>query len=158
MESSQNKCLTLLGIFESQEKIFDKIILEIKRISPKSPEETAYLGYLLHNLYCGLEEVFKYTASTFENNIDDPTKYHIELLNRMNINVPDIRPALVDEKAYKLLDTLRGFRHIFRHSYQRDLRGDLIQIIKNDVIKSWPAVVSDIKLFKKFLSKSKVKK
>lgn len=38
-----------------------------------------------HNLYCAFEDLFKIVAETFENHIQDKSKYHQELLKRMDI-------------------------------------------------------------------------
>ncbi len=52
----------------------------IRLTAPDSQEKVSHLGYLLHNLYCALEDIFREVAQTFENRVDDPLRYHRELL------------------------------------------------------------------------------
>jgi len=79
------------------------------------------LGYQLHNLYCAFEDLFKIVASTFENEVTNRTHYHTELLRRMTMAIEGVRPALLSEETYRLLDNLRSFRHLFRHAYAYEL-------------------------------------
>ena len=39
----------------------------------------------------------------------------------MSLNIEGIRPALISEESFKLLDELRAFRHFFRHAYSYEL-------------------------------------
>jgi uncharacterized protein YutE (UPF0331/DUF86 family) len=39
----------------------------------------------------------------------------------MKLDVENYRPAVIDEELYLLLEDLRGFRHVFRHSYTFEL-------------------------------------
>ena len=84
------------------------------------------LGYKLHNLYCAFEDLFKIVAQYFENQIEDVARYHKELLRRLSLSIEGVRPALISEKTYKLLDELRAFRHFFRHAYSYELRYEKI--------------------------------
>jgi hypothetical protein len=39
----------------------------------------------------------------------------------MNLEIPGIRPKLIDEELYRLFDDFRAFRHKFRHLYSFEL-------------------------------------
>jgi hypothetical protein len=84
------------------------------------------LAYKLHNLYSAYEDIFKLIARFFENQIEDITRYHIGLISRMRIAIEGIRPKLLSEDSYRILDELRGFRHIFRHAYTYELDAERI--------------------------------
>ena len=62
----------LLGFLHSQEEIFSKILRDIEATEPDSSERKSHLGYLLHNLYCALEDLLQEVAKTFENRLEDP--------------------------------------------------------------------------------------
>jgi len=111
----------LLGYFTAQMELIEGILKEIYDTKPSKRAETTHLAYLLHNLYCSLEDIFQEVAKTFENKVEDPAKYHRELLKRMYMDVPGIRPKLLSRESYCTLDELRGFRHIFRHAYGYEL-------------------------------------
>lgn len=107
-----------LALFKSeiknQTRLIDKIYAKIEERKENISQNPAYLeslAYQLHNLYSAFEDLFTLVAEFFENSIDDLTSYHSELLKRMSLTVEGIRPAIIDEEAYKLLDNLRAFRH-----------------------------------------------
>ncbi|MGQ9631105.1 MAG: ribonuclease toxin HepT-like protein [bacterium] len=116
---------------------------EIERIFARVEERrrgegVAYLeslAYQLHNLYCAFEDMFKIIADFFENRIEDLTKYHRELLWRMKISIEGVRPALLSEESYRLLDSLRAFRHVFRHAYSYELDPQKVALVAEDALK-----------------------
>lgn len=87
------------------------------KINQDNEDLAVNLGYKLHNLYSAYEDLFKLVAGFFENQISDSAKYHIDLLKRMLIEIEGIRPHILTDESFRILDELRGFRHIFRHAY-----------------------------------------
>lgn len=92
-------------------------------------------AYQLHNLYCAFEDLFKIVADAFENHIQDKSQYHIELLKRMTIFIKGVRPSLLSQESYILLDNMRSFRHLFRHAYAYELDPRKVQIVLEDAAK-----------------------
>jgi len=78
------------------------------------------MAYQLHNLYSAYEQLFEIVAHSFENRIQGE-RYHADLLRRMRLEIEGIRPALISDEAFLLLDELRRFRHFFRHAYTAKL-------------------------------------
>ncbi len=105
------------------------------------------IAYQLHNLYCAFEDLFKIIANTFENNIQDKASYHMELLKRMAISIEGIRPSLVSQESYALLDNLRSFRHLFRHAYSYELDIRKVRIVLDDAMKLREIYRKDINTF-----------
>ncbi|BER91420.1 hypothetical protein [Atrimonas thermophila] len=93
------------------------------------------LAYQLHNLYCTYEDLFKIVARSFENSIEDPSKYHAEPLKRIKMEIEGVRPALISEESFKLLNSLRGFRHFFRHTYSYELDERKVSLVLEDALK-----------------------
>jgi len=93
------------------------------------------LAYQLHNLYCAFEDLFKTIASFFENQITDTLTYHSQLLKRMTFNIEGVRPALLDKETFVLLDTLRAFRHFFRHAYSYELDPKKLALVLEAALK-----------------------
>lgn len=81
----------------------------------------AALAYTIHNAYCVLENYFLRISKFFENSLPSDT-WHKSLLDRMTLEIPEVRPALITEKELKrhLLELLK-FRHKFRNLYGEDL-------------------------------------
>lgn len=130
------------------EKIYNRIE-ERRREKGKSRIES--LAYQLHNLYCAFEYLFKIIARTFENQIEEKSHYHLELLKRMTISVEGVRPALLGEENYRLLDSLRAFRHFFRHAYTYELDERKVKIVLEDAQKLKAVYRSEIDHFLKML-------
>lgn len=86
------------------------------------------VAYQIHNLYNAVEDLLKIVATCFENNITDTAHYHTALLKRMNQMIPNIRPALISEETFLILNGLRGFRHFFRHAYGTPIEYDQLKI------------------------------
>ena len=80
-----------------------------------------------------------------------PPRYHRELLQRMHLDIPGIRPRLLHTPGYQLLNELRGFRHIFRHAYDYELDEVRLGQLKAKVIEGWTAVEEDLANFGGFL-------
>lgn len=141
----------LLSYLDKQTEIVNKLLDEIKIVQPTGKESISHLGYLLHNLYCAFEDLFQEIAKTFENYIEDISKFHRELLKRMSLDIQGIRPKVLSQKSYFVLDELRGFRHIFRHSYDYELTPDRLNELKKNIIDNWQYIKEDIEDFRKFL-------
>lgn len=113
-------------------------------LSPTNKAAMESVGYQLHNLYCAFEDLFKIVAETFENHIQDKSKYHQELLKRMAISIEGVRPRLLSQECCLLLDNLRSFRHLFRHAYSYELDERKLKIVLEDAFilrKIYPADV-----------------
>lgn len=154
----QAQLAVLLGFMESQQEIIGNMLAEIRGTEPDTREKKSHLGYLLHNLYCALEDLLQEVARTFENRMADPARYHQELLKRLHLEVPGIRPRLLHTPGYQLLNELRGFRHIFRHAYEYELDEVRLRQLKDRLIAGWTAVEDDLQMFRGFLQEALKKK
>jgi len=68
-------------------------------------------------------------AQTFGNAIGEDSGWHADLLRRMRLDIPGVRPHLISETAYDCLDELRRFRHIFRSAYRLELDADRLALV-----------------------------
>ncbi|HOJ93145.1 MAG TPA: hypothetical protein PKW23_05780 [Dictyoglomaceae bacterium] len=142
----------LLGYLDAQEDEIEKLYKEIESVEPVDKEKTVYLAYLLHNLYNAFEDLFREIAKTFENRVEDPNFSHKELLKRMIIEVPGVRPKVLSKESFLVLDELRGFRHVFRHAYTYELFPEKVEALRNRLVKSWGSIKKDLNEFKGWLS------
>ena len=102
-------------------------------------------------LYTAVEDLLKSIAVTFENNIDSAQSFHIELLNRMKLDIKDIRPAVISDDSFKILNKLRAFRHFVRHAYDYELDKDELLLLQKKMVESFNHVNTDIGIFLNFL-------
>ncbi len=66
---------------------------------------TMAIAYLLHNLYTAIENYMVRIAKHFENTLED-SSWHRELIERMKIEIPGLRPAVITGELEEPLDEL----------------------------------------------------
>jgi len=126
---------TLKAAIEAQLGEIDRVYERIeKRRTGQGPAYIESLAYQLHNLYCAYEDLFKIVAEYFENQIEDETRWHQELLWRMTLSIEGVRPALLSRESFRLLDSLRAFRHFFRHAYTYELDPRKVRLVLEDAL------------------------
>jgi hypothetical protein len=87
------------------------------------------LSGCLHSLYNAFEAYFLRVAKFFENNIDQQA-WHRDLLDRMALEIPGTRAALITDPAIaERIDELRRFRHFFRNLYKARLSAAKLRIV-----------------------------
>lgn len=109
------------------------------------------LSFYLNQLYTGFERIFKNIAVFFENDIDSG-KWHFSLIERMSIDIEDIRPAVISRKTFVYLNEIRGFRHFFRHAYAVDIDREKLDIVLKKVFLLRNIYPSEFRMFYDFLS------
>lgn len=122
-------------------------------VAQLSREQLDSLGFALHNLYNAIENSFTQISLTFENHVKDRTRWHRELLEKMLLDMPPVRPRVLPAASHALLSDLLGFRHLFRHAYDFTLdEGKAL-----DLWRRWqqegPAVKDSLRAFATALTK-----
>jgi hypothetical protein len=131
----REKLSVLRAELQAQMREIDNIYVKLEdRRREKGRAGIESTGYQLHNLYCAFEDLFKIVARTFENQIQDESQFHIELLKRMTMSIEGVRPAVLSPESYRFLDSLRAFRHFFRHAYGYELDERKIRIVLEDAV------------------------
>lgn len=147
----KEKYSTLWAFIVNQEEIIKNIFSKIEELKPANEDKRVHLAYQLHNLYSSYEDLFKEIAITFENNLDRDSGFHKNLLLRMKMTIPGIRPGILSEKSYLILGELMGFRHVFRHAYDYNLSAEKLKKLREKVLLQYTGIDEDIKQFKEFL-------
>lgn len=114
-----------------------------------SAEGIDSMGYQLHNLYGAFEQLFEEVARFFENQIDE-SRYHADMIRRMQLELQGIRPALLSAETAADLDELRRFRHLFRHAYAAELDPDKVADLAAQAVRTQRAFARD---FERFLAR-----
>ncbi len=92
----------------------------IKRAGKKKelvPLELMGLAHCLEGFYTGIEDVFSEILTTINHGTLTSETWHRDLLRRMTLDVPKVRPPVIDEGLARKLDEYRRFRHRVRHMY-----------------------------------------
>jgi hypothetical protein len=121
------------------------VAMEKQRVTVEAVES---VGYWMHNLYCAFEDLFKMVAGFWENSLGANGEYHIHLLKRMLIEIEGVRPGLLSSVGYRLLNELRGFRHVFRHAYSYGLDKERVSALLRKILDQKDIVISDLLTFR----------
>lgn len=144
----QERLSLLRSAMKAQQLEIEKIFLRIEeRQGRQDPVHVESLAYQLHNLYCAFEDLFEFVADFFENRIEDKARYHWEILWHMKLAIEGIRPALLSEESYKLLNSLRSFRHFFRHAYAYELDSRKVALVLQDALALRRSYAKDVDEF-----------
>jgi hypothetical protein len=125
------------------------LLLEDRAIGLRAddPVRLESVAYQLHNFYNAIEDLLKMVAAHFENQISDTARWHSVLLQRMSQEIPGIRPVVLSQESYLVLNSLRGFRHFFRHAYGVPIDYEQLQINLNKARKLYPNLEKDLNQF-----------
>ena len=134
------------------EKLKQEYDYFFKLIGNKEPDtyQKAVIGFYLHNFYNACENIFISIAKVFENQVDEAS-WHKDILKRMKLSIEDIRPPVISEDLYFLLDDFRSFRHVFRHIYSSELDWEKEKIVADKFDNTVEKFKQEINSFIDFL-------
>jgi len=80
---------------------------------------------LLADFYMGVERIFKLIAREIDGELPEGEEWHKKLLRQMSVEIPEIRPAVIDKNLFYRLEEYLKLRHLVRNIYgfQLDYRG-----------------------------------
>jgi hypothetical protein len=107
-------------------------------------------GSILHDFYCGAEKLFKKIASRLDRDIPSGEDWHLQLLERMTLELPGLRPAVISEEMKERLAEYLRFRHLFRNIYGFELRWSRIEDLGHGMRDVQVALRQDIERFLDF--------
>ena len=105
----------------------------------------------LYGFYSGIERLFEWIARQVDGFLPQGPSWHRELLEQMTLNVPDIRPPVLQEATAKLLEEYLGFRHVVRNLYTWELETAKVQRLIDLLPETVQLAAADIEAFGRFL-------
>jgi hypothetical protein len=139
MKPESTALASLSAVIGHDLKSIERLSADLQRVSaPVTAGRSEYrdlaaMAYLLHNLYNAIENSLEQISRTFENHVLEPARWHKELLDKMFLDIPGVRPAVLPESLRRFLHELRGFRHLFRHSYDFELDPQRL----SELVRAW---------------------
>ncbi len=109
----------------------------------------------LHDFYSGLERLFERIAVSVDEYKPEGINWHREILNQMNLDVPNVRPAIISQSLKEKLDEYRAFRHIVRNVYAHNLRLDRMKNLIENIDITFKEIKESLQIFCKFLNSVK---
>ena len=147
----KNTLIVLRADLTTQMAVVKSVSLLIEErargLQKDDPIRLESVAYQIHNFYNAIEDLLKIVAAHFENQISDTTRWHTVLLQRMSQEIPGIRPRLLSQESYLLLNSLRGFRHFFRHAYGVPIDYEQLLINLNKALQLYPCLEQDLNQF-----------
>jgi hypothetical protein len=147
----------LIGIIQKNSSQLEKMMVLMEKVYtddlPKigrTQSSALMIAGILENYYTCLETVLFRISQVFENNLEQ-SQWHKALLDKMNISIEGIRPAVVSDKNYSRLLELLKFRHFRRYYFEMEYDWDRIEFLKKKLLEAHPCVLEDLKKFTAFL-------
>ena len=109
-------------------------------------------GFGLQGFYTGLEKIFEQIARRVDGSpIEQSDRWHQELLEQMQFEVPGVRPPVINRDTYQLLKDVLAFRHVVRNNYTHALEPRLIAQNIEKLSLVHQKALSDLREFQTFL-------
>ncbi len=124
------------------------------RASVAGPDEDAFISATalhLHAFFTGLERTFEEIAKQVDGAVLGGAAWHAELLNQMTLDLPGLRPPVLDQATADQLDEYRRFRHRVRNVYAMNLLPERMTSLVSGLPDTVAAVLSALEGFCDFL-------
>jgi len=108
------------------------------------------LAEIITDYYTCLETAFLRISKAFENSLEK-YKWHANLLERMVVEIPGVRKALLTDVSYDLLKEIMRFRHFKRYYFELDYDKDRIDFLEKKYKEVVPLVLQELELYITFL-------
>ena len=116
----------------------------------KTPHSALIIASLLENYYTCAESIFLRISQYFENNLE-PSRWHADLLQKMTLDIDEIRPRAVDLQDIPALQELRRFRHFRRNYFDLEYDWDRLDFLVKKVRGLHPGLGRSLDRFERFL-------
>jgi hypothetical protein len=107
----------------------------------------------LHDVYSGIERIFKQIAATVDGNMPAGAEWHRELLEQMGLDLPKVRPPVLTADSIQHLDPYLRFRHVVRNVYTFSLDPERIGRLVNELETVFAQIRQELLAFADFLEK-----
>ncbi|MGQ9531940.1 MAG: ribonuclease toxin HepT-like protein [Desulfotomaculales bacterium] len=131
----------------------DEAVLKAREFSRTTPTpfDLRGIGSLLHDFYTAIEDVFEAIPGDLNGDLSDGLAWHKQLLARMSIPAPKLRPAVISEELRWKLDEYLRFRYVFRNVYGYMLDWERLQPLLAKMDKVYRQFGEEIASFRSFL-------
>ena len=103
-------------------------------------EDAMIVTQALTNYYTCLETVFLRISKFFENSLDTE-QWHRSLLEKMTLEIEDVRPKVIGDLVFQGLLELLKFRHFARYYFELDYDWDKLRFL----LKKFNAIHTEVR-------------
>ncbi len=123
---------------------------DFARHTPDTLEQGG-IALALHDFYNGVENVFRRIALELGEGVPGGDDWHVRLLRNMALQLPDVRPPVIQAETRLALEEFLRFRHIVRHTYGHGLEWERVSALLDRFEDTYAAFIADVKGFIVFL-------
>lgn len=109
------------------------------------------IGAIVHDFYTGAERIFERIAPELNGGIPAGPAWHRELLDNMTLNLPGVRPPVLEPSTARALEEFLRFRHLFRNLYGFELEWSRLRPLVARLPDTWGALARDLEVFLRFV-------
>jgi hypothetical protein len=113
----------------------------------KAEPNRRVLGSIMHDFYNCCERVFRRIGAEINGTSYRGDAWHKELLFRMTVAVPNVRPQVISEDLAADLDEYLAFRHVFRNLYGFERKGDRVTRLSSGLERVSHRFEGEIEMF-----------
>ena len=135
----------LEAVYRSMESALDDEIAQLGR----TPISALIVAGLLENYYTCLETIYLRISQSFENKLE-AARWHDDLLQKMTLEIEDVRTAAVSDEAFSPLFELLKFRHFKRYYFELEYDWDRLDYLVTKLRQAHPLVTRDLERFVRF--------
>jgi hypothetical protein len=119
----------------------------VKLDDPGCPRLSVYgVAALLETFYTGVEKALRRIAASM-GGMPDGASWHRQLLHDAELELPKLRPAVLDHQTVRALDPYLAFRYRFRNLYLFDLDAALMVPLVTGIKGVWAQTERDLLAF-----------
>lgn len=109
------------------------------------------IALTLHSIYTGYEKILEILIKGIDGDLPTAIDYHTALLKRATYEIPEVRPQIISDETFNLLNMLRAYRHKLRRIYTYLISSDKVISLVETAFKSWESFNRDWETFKGYL-------
>ena len=112
----------------------------------RNREKSIIIAEIFFNYYTCLETIFLRISQFFENNLA-ADKWHRDLLEKMALEIEQVRPRVLSDESVRTLGELLRFRHFKRYYLEFDYDWDRLEFLRKKLDSARPRVRAEIAAF-----------
>jgi hypothetical protein len=105
----------------------------------------------LQGFYTGAEQAWEAIAVDVDGGLPQGANWHRELLRQVSAPLVGVRPAVLHDGTFQMMDELRRFRHVVRNVYSQNLDAARVSELGNDLPRCASMLRRDTEAFLSFL-------
>lgn len=123
---------------------------DFQKLGPGTPS-AMILSQIFTDCYTIMETLFLRISQLFENSLSK-SEWHKELLEKMRLDIPETRKAVISDATYEVCNELLRFRHFRRYYFELEYDWDRIEMAEKKYCQVHEFLPPDLDNFCRFLS------